>query len=97
MNEKIFYTYIATNNWNKVLYTGMTNDIARRMDDHRKSAVKGFASMCNICKLVYVEVHETSYAAITNEKQIKGGSRKRKIQLIEFRNPTWKDLSREVF
>jgi putative endonuclease len=81
-----------TNKNNAVLYTGMTNDLARRACEHKEKQKKGFASQYNAIKLVYYEIYATAYDAIAREKQIKAGSRKKKLDLINSVNPKWKDL-----
>jgi putative endonuclease len=89
---KSYYVYIATNKDNHVLYTGVTNDLYRRMYEHKNKLMKGFTQKYNVCKLVYYEETSDVYSAISREKQIKGGSRAKKITLIEAINPGWKDL-----
>ena len=81
-----------TNKYNKVLYTGVTNDLLRRVHEHREKLIAGFPLRYNITKLVYFENHVDPISAIQREKQIKNGSRKRKVQLIERSNPHWIDL-----
>jgi len=81
-----------TNKKNTVLYTGMTNDLARRVPEHKEKKTKGFTRRYNITKLVYYEIFATAYDAIVREKQIKAGSRQKKIDLINKVNPEWKDL-----
>ncbi len=93
MQEKIYCVYIMTNQRNTVLYTGVTSGLSKRVYDHKTKAVKGFTSKYNINKLVYYEVFDNPLDAITREKQIKAGSRKKKIDLINKLNPEWKDLS----
>lgn len=88
-----YYVYIMTNPRNTVLYTGVTNDLEKRVYEHRHKLVKGFASKYNVVKLVYYEVTSDVMLAITREKQIKGWLRKKKIALIEHQNSSWKDLS----
>jgi putative endonuclease len=90
---KSYYVYIATNKENRVLYTGVTNNLERRMYEHKNKLVPGFTQRYNVCKLVYYEETMDVYSAISREKQIKGGSRAKKIALIEALNPEWKDLS----
>ena len=90
--DKQCYVYIMTNNNNTVLYTGVTSDLKRRAYQHRHQMCKGFTRKYNIVKLVYYEVLQDPYNAIAREKQIKGGSRKKKIGLIESMNPEWEDL-----
>jgi len=94
--EKRYYVYIMTNTNNTVLYTGVTNNLERRVYEHKNKLIEGFTNKYNVNKLIYYEEFRDSYSAINREKQIKGGSRKKKIQLIERENPTWKDLS-EMF
>lgn len=81
-------------NWNdKVLYTGITNNLERRVYEHKNKLVKGFTAKYNINKLVYFDYTENVISAISREKQIKGWSREKKNELIETTNPEWKDLS----
>ena len=91
-----YYIYIMTNQHNRVLYTGMTNDLLRRAYEHRTGRGGGFTSRYRATKLVYYEVAEDVSAAIAREKQIKGGSRQRKLDLIEAMNPEWRDLYEEL-
>lgn len=86
-----------TNKNNGVLYTGVTSNIFKRVAEHKNKAVDGFTSKYNITKLVYYEEYETIPEAIAREKQIKGGSRKKKLDLINGKNPEWKDLYDEFF
>jgi putative endonuclease len=81
-----------TNKSNTVLYTGVTSDLRKRVHQHREKLTGGFTARYNCTKLVYYEVLEDMYAAISREKQIKAGSRSRKIELIEAMNAEWKDL-----
>ncbi|KPL01590.1 MAG: hypothetical protein AMJ90_07545 [candidate division Zixibacteria bacterium SM23_73_2] len=90
--DKQYYVYIMTNKNNDVLYTGFTNNLKRRVYEHKNGLCKGFTKRYNIVKLVYYEIFQDSYAAIAREKQIKGGSRRKKIELIEGVNSKWKDL-----
>jgi putative endonuclease len=90
-----YWIYIMANPKNTVLYTGMTNDLLRRVTEHKNHAGSQFTSKYNLTKLVYCESFPTSEDAIAREKQIKGGSRARKITLIRSINPEWKDLSEE--
>lgn len=87
-----FYVYILTNKRNTVLYTGVTNDLCRRVYEHREKLVSGFTKKYNVYKLVFYEATESIEAAIQREKQIKGGSRQKKIDLINGMNPGWRDL-----
>jgi len=91
--DKQYYVYMMTNKNNTTLYTGVTNDLPRRVFEHKNKLAEGFTRKYNINKLVYYEIYEDIYEAITREKQIKGGSRAKKVQLIEEKNPSWNDLS----
>jgi|ERR1700689_4885868 putative endonuclease len=94
--QRQFYIYILTNHRNNVLYTGVTNDLARRVHEHRMKLASGFTSRYNVSKLVYFEATPDITAAIAREKQIKGGSRAKKISLIAGMNPDWDDLYEEI-
>ena len=94
--NKQYYIYIMTNNMNRVLYTGVTNDLKRRVYEHKRKLVEGFTKKYNISKLVYYEVCEDIESAILREKQIKGGSRQKKIQLVNSMNKEWCDLYEEL-
>ncbi|MBU3965284.1 GIY-YIG nuclease family protein [Patescibacteria group bacterium] len=85
-----------TNKLNTVIYAGVTGDLAKRAYEHKNKLVKGFTSKYNITKLVYYEIYNNIIDAISREKQIKGGSRKKKIDLIKKENSEFKDLSPEV-
>ena len=85
--------YILTNRTNKVLYTGITSNIERRLLEHKNHLIAGFTSKYNIHKLVFLETFSSSIDAIAAEKKIKGWIRSKKIALIETTNPAWKDLS----
>ena len=89
--------YIMTNKNNHVLYTGVTSNLFKRVAEHRDKVIAGFTSSYNVTKLVYYEEHATMEEAIAREKQIKGGSRQKKIDLIDSQNPEWKDLYEEFF
>lgn len=89
-----YWTYIATNFGNTVLYTGVTNDIERRMTEHKGKVMEGFTKQYNVNKLVYVESFPTPEQAIAAEKRIKGWTRIRKIELIKIKNPEFRDLTR---
>ena len=94
--DKQYYVYIMTNNTNTVTYTGVTNDLKRRVYEHREKLVEGFTKRYHICKLVFYEVCENIENAIMREKQIKAGSRKDKVSLIESINGEWRDLYGEL-
>jgi putative endonuclease len=87
-----YYVYIMTNR-SHTLYTGVTNDLERRVHEHKMKLVGGFTARYNITKLVYFETTGDIESAIAREKQIKGWLRKKKIALIESVNPEWRDLS----
>jgi len=89
---KQFFVYILTNKANKVLYTGFCNNLIKRTWEHKQNIVQGFTKKYNVDKLVYYEVFDDMYAALEREKQIKAGSRKKKLYLINRFNPEWKDL-----
>jgi len=91
-NWKQYYVYIMTNKRNKVLYTGITSDLKNRIWEHKEKVIKGFTKKYNIDKLVYFEIFNDPENAILREKQIKAGSRYKKIELIKGINPEWKDL-----
>ena len=85
-----------TNARNTVLYTGVTNDLARRVYEHKNGLGSTFVKKYNVHKLVYYEIGNDVHSVIAREKQIKGGSRKKKIDLINSLNPEWKDLYEEI-
>jgi len=90
------YLYILTNKTHKVLYTGVTNNLARRMEEHRAGLdTNSFTHRYNVTILVYFEEYGDIEVAIAREKQLKAGSRKKKIALINSLNPEWRDLSVE--
>jgi putative endonuclease len=94
--QRQYYVYIMTSDHNKVLYTGVTNDLKRRVYEHKEKLVEGFSKKYNINKLIYYEVFQDSVNAITREKQIKAGSRKKKTELIYKMNKLWKDLYNQL-
>ena len=81
-----------TNKYNKVLYTGVTSDLIKRVWQHKEKLIEGFTKRYNITKLVYYEMFEDVLDAISRGKQIKGGPRKKKIELINTMNGEWRDL-----
>jgi putative endonuclease len=91
-----YYVYIMTNPRRTVLYTGMTNDLIRRVWQHRNAPRGGFTAKYHCSRLVLYEIFRDSYNAIAREKQIKAGSRSRKVELIERMNPEWRDLYEEL-
>ena len=97
MNEREYVVYIMTTRQNTVLYTGITNDLRRRVLEHKSGRGGQFTRKYHIDQLVYYEIGGDVRAAIAREKQIKAGSRQKKIDLINSLNPEWKDLYEELF
>ena len=95
-SSKQYFVYLLTNYTNSVIYTGVTSNLLPRVQQHREKVNKGFTSRYNVWKLVYYEVFDDVRAAIEREKQIKAGSRARKVGLIEKENGSWKDLYPEL-
>lgn len=93
---KQFSVYILTNKSNRVLYTGVTNSLKRRVFEHMQKEVPGFTARYNVSRLVYYELCDTAEQAITREKQIKAGSRQKKIDLIVSMNPQWSSLYESI-
>ena len=96
MREKQGYVYILTNVHNKVLYTGVTSDLVKRVYEHRNGIVDGFTKEHSVHHLVWYETHEAPEAVILREKQIKKWERKWKLRLIEEENYEWKDLYEDL-
>jgi putative endonuclease len=94
---KDYYVYFMTNRKNGVLYTGVTNDLRRRVYEHQNKVVPGFTSRYNLTQLVYYETTGDVTAAIAREKQIKSWRRSKKVALIVKENPDWRDLAGEWF
>ena len=90
--HKASYVYLLANKNNNVLYIGVTNDLIRRIYEHKSKLVQGFTKKYNVDRLVYYEACENIVTAIKREKQIKGWSRKKKLDLINALNPEWNDL-----
>ena len=91
------FIYIITNNKHTVLYTGVTSNLNKRIKEHQDKRYQGsFYARYNANKLVYYEAFQMIGDAINREKQIKAGSRKKKLKLIEEKNPEWKDLYQEI-
>lgn len=90
---KSYFVYILTNISNRVLYVGVTNNLERRIYEHKNKIIEGFTKKYNLTKLVYIECFNNTEDAIAAEKKIKGWLRIKKIKLIESKNPEWKDLS----
>ena len=96
MSNRSYYVYILTNKNHTVLYTGVTNDLQRRIWEHKEKVHDGFTKSYNVNKLVYCESFDDVRDAIAREKQIKGGSRQKKIDLINTMNKEWRDLHEEL-
>ena len=94
--DKQYYVYILFNKRNGTLYAGVTSDIVKRIWEHKNKLYKGFTEKYDVDKLGYYEIFQDINAAITREKQIKGGSRKNKIDMILSQNLDWKDLYNEI-
>ena len=90
--EKKGFVYILFSEKNGTLYTGVTSNLVKRVYEHKQKLVDGFTKKYNVDKLGYFEIYESIEQSIEREKQIKAGSRKKKIDLIEKENPSWKDL-----
>lgn len=97
MGDRVYYIYIMTNLHNTTLYTGITNNLYRRIQEHKQGTGGKFSKTYKLKKLVYYEVYSDVRAAISSEKQIKGGSRMKKLLLIESLNSEWCDLALEMF
>ncbi len=91
-----YYVYILSNQNNTTLYTGVTNDLKRRIFEHKNKLVDGFSRRYNLTNLVYYEMCSDMESAILREKQIKSGSRQKKIDLIDTVNIEWLDLYDEI-
>ena len=94
--KKKSFVYIMTNFTNTVLYVGVTNDLVRRAYEHKNKLFEGFTKRYNVTKLVYFEIFDDITLAIQREKQLKAGSRQKKIELIEKNNAEWKDLYESI-
>jgi putative endonuclease len=95
MSIKRYFVYIVTNFSNRVFYTGVTNDLIRRIAEH-KGKLSKFTTKYNVSKLIYYEEYADIRDAIAREKQIKGGSRKKKFELITSMNPNFEDLYNKI-
>ncbi|MCB2199425.1 GIY-YIG nuclease family protein [bacterium] len=91
--KKTYYVYIMTNRNNTVLYTGVTSNLLRRVEEHKHGVGGAFSKKYKLCKLLYYREFSEVRDAINEEKRIKGGSRRKKIELIQSVNPKWVDLS----
>jgi putative endonuclease len=94
--SKEYCVYIITNKYNTVLYTGVTSDLKRRVWEHKEGQGSVFASRYRVTKLGYYEQYESIHLAIAREKQIKGGSRQKKIDLVNGLNSEWRDLYEDL-
>ncbi|PIR87657.1 MAG: excinuclease ABC subunit C [Candidatus Harrisonbacteria bacterium CG10_big_fil_rev_8_21_14_0_10_45_28] len=95
--QKQYFIYIMANKNNTTLYTGFTGkNLKARIWEHKEKIVEGFTKKYNINKLIYYEIFQDAYSAISREKQIKAGSRKKKVELIENINPKWEDLYSKI-
>ena len=90
--EKLPAVYILASQRNGTLYVGVTSDLVKRIWQHKNDLVEGFTRLYGVHRLVYFEMADTMYVAISREKQIKAGSRAKKLRLIESANPEWNDL-----
>ncbi|MEN9406992.1 MAG: hypothetical protein RLZZ455_208 [Candidatus Parcubacteria bacterium] len=93
---KHYFVYLAMNESNSVIDVGFTNDLVRRIHENKEKLLKGFTAKYHINKLVYFEIFDDVNEAISREKKMKGGSRKKKIALIEENNPLYQDLSGNI-
>ena len=96
MNEKQPCVYLLASKKNGTLYTGVTSSLAQRIYTHKHGVIEGFTGRYDVRRLVYYERHGTMEAAISREKQIKSWQRRWKINLIEARNPKWRDLYEDL-
>ena len=93
---KTYYVYILASKRNGTLYIGVTNDLIRRVYEHKNDLIKGFTKKYKVHRLVYYEPYDDTHSAIQREKRIKKWMRKWKIELIETMNPDWRDLYEEL-
>jgi putative endonuclease len=91
-----YYVYILSNKYNNVLYTGVTNNLTRRISEHKSKSLDGFTKKYNLTKLVFFEQFGQVDDALSAEKKIKGWVRLKKNQLVESINPSWDDLALEI-
>ena len=91
--QNTFYVYILTNQYNNVMYVGVTNNLRRRVYEHKNELVDGFTKKYHVHKLVYFESTNDPVTAIAREKQIKTWKRERKNELVETQNPNWKEIT----
>lgn len=93
----MYYVYILTNQRNGTLYVGVTSDLRQRVWQHKNKTFEGFTAKYGVDRLVYFESFRAISYAIAREKQLKAGSRRKKLQLIESQNPAWADLAADWF
>ena len=93
----MYYVYILTNRTDKVMYIGVTNNLQRRLYEHKKELIEGFTQKYHVHKLVYYEAYGSVKDAILREKRLKGLLRAKKNKLVESLNPEWADLSEKLF
>ena len=91
-----YYVYILASRKDGAIYVGVTNDIARRIYEHRTKVIKGFTSKYNITRLVWFEIYDDPISAISREKELKKWKKAWKVQLIESQNPRWNDLYESI-
>ena len=90
--SKDYYVYVLTNDNNNVMYIGITNDLKRRVYEHKSNTIEGFTKKYHVHKLVYYEITTDVNSAIAREKQLKKWKRAKKNALVETLNPKWKEL-----
>ncbi|MDH5722978.1 MAG: GIY-YIG nuclease family protein [Alphaproteobacteria bacterium] len=95
--DENYYIYIITNKYHGTLYIGITNDLPRRIAEHKSKAIEGFSQKYNLTMLVYYEHHTDKWSAAERERKLKNWKRQWKIDLIEKLNPDWKDLYKCLF
>jgi putative endonuclease len=95
-SAKTYFVYILSNLLDTVLYIGVTNDLTRRVLEHKEEKIEGFTKRYHVHKLVYFEEASDIYSALSREKQLKGRTRAKKVALIEKENPEWKDLAQDI-
>ncbi len=96
MSDRVYFVYILTNPFKSVLYIGMTNNLVRRIWEHKEKLVEGFTKKYNCCELIYFEQTTDVHSCITREKELKAWNRKKKEDLINKENPKWSDLYDQI-
>ncbi|MEK7583941.1 MAG: GIY-YIG nuclease family protein [Patescibacteria group bacterium] len=97
MKSGVYFVYILSNQWDTVLYVGVTNNLERRIGEHQHKAYPGFTASYQVNKLIYFETYQDAKEAIAREKQIKRWRREKKLDLIRETNPRHEDLMRRIF